>query len=105
VPQVLGGWELAGLATARTGLPVNITMTRPASDVADRFNSNQRPNLVPGQSVYATGQTIDHWFNLTGSPTPQSLREGIRRFSSRAKHSASVLFPRIREAGKRPLTF
>ena len=29
--KFFGGWELAGIATARTGLPVNITMSRKAS--------------------------------------------------------------------------
>ncbi len=68
--KVLGGWELSGLAQARTGLPVNITMTRKANVMLDGNTSSQRPNLVPGQSIYATDQTINDWFNLAAFSTP-----------------------------------
>ena len=33
VGRVIGGWELSGIATASTGRPVNITVTRAASDL------------------------------------------------------------------------
>src|SRR5262249_23683365 len=55
--RLLAGWQLAGIATARTGLPVNITMTRKSTDVLDGNTSNQRPNLVPGVPIYAAHQT------------------------------------------------
>lgn len=44
---ILGGWQLAGIVTARTGLPVNITMSRKAAALPDGNMSSQRPNLVP----------------------------------------------------------
>ncbi len=68
--HVLGGWELAGLAQARTGLPVNITMTRKASAMPDGNTSGQRPDLVAGQSIYAANQTINQWFNTAAFATP-----------------------------------
>jgi hypothetical protein len=34
---------------ARTGLPVNIVVTRCASQTLDGNASNQRPDLVPGK--------------------------------------------------------
>ncbi|MBZ5575104.1 MAG: TonB-dependent receptor [Acidobacteriia bacterium] len=68
--RIFGGWELAGIATARTGLPVNITMTRKAGDVIDGNNKNQRPNLVPGVPIYAANQTIDNWFNPAAFALP-----------------------------------
>jgi len=68
--HALAGWELSSLASARTGLPVNITMTRKASAMLDGNTSSQRPNLVPGQSIYATDQTINDWFNLGAFSTP-----------------------------------
>ncbi|HTP89179.1 MAG TPA: TonB-dependent receptor [Bryobacteraceae bacterium] len=68
--QVLGGWELSGLAQARTGLPVNITMTRKASALPDGNTSNQRPNYVAGQSIYAADQTTNDWFNLAAFSNP-----------------------------------
>lgn len=68
--QILGGWELAGIATARTGLPVNITMTRKASALPDGNTSGQRPNLVPGVPIYATNQSINNWFNPAAFAAP-----------------------------------
>src|SRR5260370_31672521 len=44
--RILSGWELAGVATARTGLPVNITMTRQPPALPDRNNSSQPPGPV-----------------------------------------------------------
>jgi hypothetical protein len=68
--RILGGWELAGIATARTGLPVNITMSRKASALPDGNTSSQRPNLVPGVSIYAANQTINNWFNSAAFAAP-----------------------------------
>ncbi|HYR42365.1 MAG TPA: hypothetical protein VER98_05050 [Terriglobia bacterium] len=70
VSKVLGGWSLSGLVTARTGLPVNITMSRKAGDLLDGNSSNQRPNLVPGVSIYAANQTISNWFNPAAFALP-----------------------------------
>jgi Carboxypeptidase regulatory-like domain/TonB dependent receptor-like, beta-barrel len=68
--QILGGWQLSGIITARSGLPVNITMTRKTGDVLDGNTSNQRPNLVPGVSIYAANQSIDNWFNPAAFALP-----------------------------------
>jgi hypothetical protein len=63
VSHALRGWELAGIATARTGLPVNITISRKSNALPDGNTSSQRPNLVPGVPIYAANQTINNWFN------------------------------------------
>ena len=68
--RIFGGWELAGIAYARTGLPVNITMTRKPGQLPDGNTSAQRPNLVPGVPIYAANQTIDHWFNPAAFAAP-----------------------------------
>jgi hypothetical protein len=68
--RILSGWELAGIASARTGLPVNITMTRKATALPDGNTSSQRPNLVPGVPIYATNQTIGNWFNPAAFALP-----------------------------------
>ncbi len=60
---LFGGWQLSGLATASTGRPVNITIKRSPSQLPDGNTSSQRPNLVPGQSIYAADQTTNNWFN------------------------------------------
>jgi hypothetical protein len=67
---VLGGWELAGLAAARTGQPVNITISRKAGALLDGNTSSQRPNYVGGQSIYAVSQNIANWFNPAAFATP-----------------------------------
>jgi hypothetical protein len=68
--KILGGWELAGIVTARTGLPVNITVSRKASALPDGNTSSQRPNLVPGVSIYAANPTINNWFNPAAFALP-----------------------------------
>jgi len=68
--HIFGGWELSGIAAARSGLPVNITMTRKASQMLDGNTSSQRPRLVPGVSIYAPTRTINAWFNPAAFSTP-----------------------------------
>jgi len=70
--RVLGGWSLSDLVSVRTGLPVNITVTRAASALADGNNSSpQRPNLVPGLSLFPSGgQTPSNWINLAAFSVP-----------------------------------
>jgi hypothetical protein len=68
--QFVTGWELAGIASARTGLPVNITISRKAGALPDGNTSSQRPNLVPGVPIYATNQTISNWFNPAAFTAP-----------------------------------
>ena len=68
--RLLGGWELSGIATASTGRPVNITVTRSASDMPDGNRSNQRPDVVPGVSIYAVNQSINNWFNPAAFAVP-----------------------------------
>src|SRR5262249_46266232 len=52
---VFSGWSLAGIGTARTGLPVNITLSRPAASVPGGYNMTQRPDVVPGVSLTPPG--------------------------------------------------
>jgi hypothetical protein len=68
--QVLGGWTLAGIFSARTGLPVNVTVTRKASDMLDGNTSGQRPNLVPGVPLYPADQNINNWLNPAAFALP-----------------------------------
>ena len=39
---VVGGWEVTGIVGARTGLPVNIGVSRSASALPDGYTSGQR---------------------------------------------------------------
>lgn len=64
VNSILGGWQMSGIAQARTGLPMNITTSRSSSCsyAAGQtcvspygINSGLRPSIVPGQNLYASG--------------------------------------------------
>jgi hypothetical protein len=68
--HVFGGWELAGIAAARTGLPVDISMTRKANTLLDGNTKSQRPDLVPGASIYASNPSINGWFNPDAFANP-----------------------------------
>ena len=67
---IFGGWELSGVATASAGRPVNITLSRKASQLPDGNTGSQRPDLVPGVSIYAANQTINNWFNPSAFAIP-----------------------------------
>jgi hypothetical protein len=69
--RIFGGWELTGLASARTGLPVNITITRKAATLPDQNTSAQRPDLVSGMSLYTANQSIHNWFNRAAFVAPK----------------------------------
>jgi hypothetical protein len=70
--KIFGGWELSGIESARSGLPVNITMTRKAGALLDGNTSSQRPNLVPGRSIYAAHPSSLGWFNPAAFSLPAS---------------------------------
>lgn len=67
---LFGGWDLSGIGTASTGRPVNITISRSASDLPYGYASNQRPDLIPGVSIYPDNQTIGNWFNRAAFKAP-----------------------------------
>jgi hypothetical protein len=72
---ILGGWELTGIAAARSGTPVNITITRDASVVPDGLAienaaSFQRPNYVAGVSLIPANQSINNWINAAAFTIP-----------------------------------
>jgi hypothetical protein len=70
--KVFGGWELSGIAAARTGVPVNVTVSRSASSLPDgNTSSPQRPNLVPGVPLIPPGgQTPRDWINPAAFSIP-----------------------------------
>ena len=68
---LLGGWQWTGIATARTGLPINVTVTRRASDMPDGNTlSSQRPDLVPGVPLYLDYATTGRWLNSAAFAVP-----------------------------------
>jgi hypothetical protein len=84
--RLIGGWDLSGTTSTRTGMPVNITVSRSASNMLDGNASNQRPDLVPGVSIIpAGGQTINQWWNIAAFAIPAKNTWGTSgRFIGRA---------------------
>jgi Carboxypeptidase regulatory-like domain/TonB dependent receptor-like, beta-barrel len=68
--KVLGGWQLSGIASAASGRPINIGIDRSASALPDGNKKDQRPDLVPSQSLYGAPQNINNWFNPAAFATP-----------------------------------
>jgi hypothetical protein len=44
-------------------IPLNVTLSRSASALPDGINSNQRPNVVPGQPLCPSDQNATLWLN------------------------------------------
>jgi hypothetical protein len=64
LPVVLGGWDWANILTARSGLPVNISISRAATELPDANTSSpQRPDVQWGVSLIPTGQSITNFIN------------------------------------------
>ena len=72
VNQVLGGWEISNMLMARSGLPINITMNRTALEMPDGNNTYQRPDRVPGVSIYAKNRTPQNWLSYAAFAAPAS---------------------------------
>jgi hypothetical protein len=70
---LLGGWQLSGIATARTGLPVNVVVTRSNSSLPDQYSvsGSERPNLIPGVPLAPPGgRTPQDWINAAAFAAP-----------------------------------
>src|SRR5579875_3111338 len=62
----LGGWQIAGVTTAESGVPVNIYYNGPDT-VGLGGNTNPRPNVV-GPITYP--KTVAQWFNTAAFANP-----------------------------------
>ncbi len=71
VNGLFGGWELAGILTARSGLPFTPIIS---GDQANTGLSNQKPNLVGDPS--AVNQSVASWFNPAAFATPARYTYG-----------------------------
>jgi Carboxypeptidase regulatory-like domain len=61
---ILGNWDVSSIVTARTALPVNVTIDRSSSSVATGYTTNQRPNRVPGVPLKPPGGSSSRqWIN------------------------------------------
>jgi hypothetical protein len=72
----LGGWQVSSIGTARSGLPINVTISRSTKALPDQLNKNQRPDIVPGVSVYAAHKTPSSWLNPAAFAAPAAGAHG-----------------------------
>ena len=70
--MILGGWQLSTIGYFRSGLPLNVKISRPASALPDQLNGSQRPNRVPGVPLYPAHRTVNNWLNPAAFSTPAS---------------------------------
>jgi hypothetical protein len=70
VNALVGGWQLAGVGTIRSGLPLNVTISRSAKALPDQINTNQRPNVVPGVSISPANRSPGNWLNSAAFSVP-----------------------------------
>jgi hypothetical protein len=62
--DILGNWDVSSVVSARTALPVNVTIDRSSSSVATGYTTSQRPNRVSGVPLTPSGGAgIHHWIN------------------------------------------
>lgn len=67
---LIGGWSVDTLFTARAGFPVNVTLSRAASEMPDGNNQGQRPNRIPGVPLYLPNRGITNWINPAAFSLP-----------------------------------
>ncbi len=74
--KILGSWQLSGIVSAMSGRPIDIEIDRKASALPDGNKKSQRPDLVPGMSIYPAGKNANNWFNADAFATPAKLTWG-----------------------------
>jgi hypothetical protein len=68
---IFGSWSVTSILSGRTGLPLNVTIDRLASDVPGGNTTSQRPNLVPGVPLTPPGgSTPAEWLNPAAFAVP-----------------------------------
>lgn len=74
---LLRGWEISGISTIRSGMPLTVTIARNATALPDGNNQNQRPDLIPGVPLTPPGgSTINQWINPAAFAIPANGKWG-----------------------------
>ncbi len=82
VNQVLGGWEVAGILTLRSGLPFTPTIN---GDVANTGVSSQRPQVVGTPQIVGSPSC---WFYISANPSCVALDpSGTNAFAAPATYT------------------
>jgi hypothetical protein len=72
VNQIVGGWEVGGLAVLQSGLPYTITVPGSPSNTG----ASSRANPVPGVNPIPANQNINLWFDPAAFTTPPAFTWG-----------------------------
>ena len=62
--EALGGWELVGIYTARSGLPQTVCIDHDVVGLNDGGTICERPDLVAAANLDRSKQTIQEYFNI-----------------------------------------
>ncbi len=68
VNKLVGGWQVAGLGTLRTGIAQTVYI--PISATGNGNYTNQRPNVVAGVNMVPANQSITNWINAAAFTEP-----------------------------------
>ncbi len=68
---LLGGWQVSGITTLKSGFPVSIFA---ATNNTQAFNGIQRPNVVGDPGL--ENRTVDRWFNTAAFAQPAPFTFG-----------------------------
>lgn len=69
VGQVLGGWQVNGILTMRSGFPIRLSA---ASNLSGSFNLYQRPDRLRDGSLPDSERTLERWFDTSAFAVPQA---------------------------------
>jgi hypothetical protein len=70
--QLVGGWEIGGIAVLQSGLPFTVTVPGSPSNTG----AGSRANALPGSNPYPADPTINLWFDPTAFTTPAAFTWG-----------------------------
>ena len=70
---ILGGWQLNGILSKRSGFPTDIRSSRIAAG-NQMYATLNVPDRVPGVSMYLPNPSVDGYFNPAAFTDPQQVR-------------------------------
>ncbi len=74
VSTAIGGWQASSIFTAQSGFPITPEVS---FDNSESLNGADRPNIVPGVSVFGPGtQNPNRWFNAAAFAVAPPLQFG-----------------------------
>jgi carboxypeptidase family protein len=114
---MLGGWQVSGISTFYTGLPLTIGTSQPDSQLAHCNCGGYRANIISDPNSGSGLRTREEWFNTSafaavpagqfGNGARNAVRgDGINNFDfSVFKNFAGVPLPKAKEGGTLQLRF